>query len=65
MAKEALFTNDVILKWLQYFAENTPIDLEQIKKLCHLLTGTGNILLHFVDKCIDSGRHGHIHGCAV
>lgn len=33
MAKEALFTNDVILKWLQYFAENTPIDLEQIKMM--------------------------------
>lgn len=33
MAKEPLFTNDVILKWLQYFAENTPIDLEQIKMM--------------------------------
>ncbi len=28
-----LFTNDVILAWLQYFAENTPIDLEQIKMM--------------------------------
>ncbi len=33
MEKEAIFTNDVILKWLQYFAENTPIDLEQIKMM--------------------------------
>ena len=31
--KEQLFTNDVILAWLQYFAENTPIDLEQIKMM--------------------------------
>ena len=33
MAKEVLFTNDEILRWLQYFAENTPIDLEQIKMM--------------------------------
>ena len=33
MSKEQLFTNEVILKWLQYFAENTPIDLEQIKMM--------------------------------
>lgn len=33
MAKDVIFTNDVILKWLQYFAENTPIDLEQIKMM--------------------------------
>ena len=33
MAKEPLFTNEVILQWLQYFAENTPIDLEQIKMM--------------------------------
>ena len=33
MGKEELFTNDVILKWLQYYAENTPIDLEQIKMM--------------------------------
>ena len=33
MEKEPLFTNDVILAWLQYFAENTPIDLEQIKMM--------------------------------
>ncbi len=32
MGKE-LFTNEVILKWLQYYAENTPIDLEQIKMM--------------------------------
>lgn len=28
-----LFTNEVILSWLQYFADNTPIDLEQIKMM--------------------------------
>ena len=33
MSKETIFTNDVILKWLQYYAENTPIDLEQIKMM--------------------------------
>ena len=33
MSKEELFTNEVILKWLQYYAENTPIDLEQIKMM--------------------------------
>ncbi|MBQ6583200.1 MAG: precorrin-6B methylase [Mogibacterium sp.] len=33
MAKEVLFTNDVILQWLQYFAENTPVDLEQIRMM--------------------------------
>ncbi len=31
--EKQLFTNDVILAWLQYFAENTPIDLEQIKMM--------------------------------
>ncbi len=30
---EQLFTNEVILSWLQYFAKNTPIDLEQVKML--------------------------------
>ena len=33
MARDVIFTNEVILKWLQYFAENTPIDLEQIKMM--------------------------------
>ncbi len=33
MAKDVIFTNEIILKWLQYFAENTPIDLEQIKMM--------------------------------
>lgn len=28
-----LFSNEVILSWLQYFADNTPIDLEQIKMM--------------------------------
>ena len=32
MNKE-LFSNEVILSWLQYFADNTPIDLEQIKMM--------------------------------
>ena len=31
--EKQLFTNEVILQWLQYFAENTPIDLEQIKMM--------------------------------
>lgn len=31
--KEQLFTNDIILSWLQYFTENSPIDLEQIKMM--------------------------------
>ncbi len=30
---EQLFTNDIILSWLQYFADNTPVDLEQVKML--------------------------------
>ena len=33
MANDVIFTNEVILQWLQYFAENTPIDLEQIKMM--------------------------------
>lgn len=32
MEKE-LFSNEIILSWLQYFADNTPIDLEQIKMM--------------------------------
>lgn len=28
-----LFSNEVILQWLQYYAENTPIDLAQIKMM--------------------------------
>ncbi|MGN0659237.1 MAG: hypothetical protein ACI4LA_06485 [Emergencia sp.] len=31
--EKQLFTNEVILSWLQYFAENSPIDLEQIKMM--------------------------------
>ena len=31
--KKELFTNEIILSWLQYFADNTPIDLEQIKMM--------------------------------
>lgn len=31
--EKQLFTNEIILSWLQYFAENTPIDLEQIKMM--------------------------------
>lgn len=31
--EKQLFTNEVILSWLQYYAENTPIDLEQIKMM--------------------------------
>ena len=31
--KKELFTNEIILSWLQYFADNTPVDLEQIKMM--------------------------------
>lgn len=31
--EKQLFTNEIILSWLQYFADNTPIDLEQIKMM--------------------------------
>jgi precorrin-6B methylase 2 len=30
---ENLFTNDVIISWLQYFAQNTNVDLERVKML--------------------------------
>ncbi|MCD8134291.1 MAG: precorrin-6B methylase [Clostridiales bacterium] len=30
---EQIFTNEIILSWLQYFAKNTPIDLEKVKML--------------------------------
>ena len=28
-----LFTNEKILSWLQYYAKNTPVDLERVKML--------------------------------
>ncbi len=28
-----IFTNDIILSWLQYFSKNTPVDLEKIKMI--------------------------------
>ena len=31
--KQQLFTNEVILSWLQYYAKNTPIDLEKVKMI--------------------------------
>ena len=31
--EKQLVTNEIILSWLQYFADNTPIDLEQIKMM--------------------------------
>ena len=31
--KPQIFTNEIILSWLQYFAKNTPIDLERVKML--------------------------------
>lgn len=31
--EKQIFTNDIILSWLQYFAKNTPIDLEKVKML--------------------------------
>lgn len=31
--EQQLFTNEVILSWLQYYAKNTPIDLEKVKMI--------------------------------
>lgn len=31
--EQEIFTNEIILSWLQYFAKNTPIDLEKVKML--------------------------------
>ena len=31
--KEPLFSNEVILSWLQYYAQNTAIDLEHVKMI--------------------------------
>lgn len=31
--EQQIFTNEIILSWLQYFAKNTPIDLEKVKML--------------------------------
>lgn len=31
--EQQLFTNEVILSWLQYYAKNTPIDLERVKMI--------------------------------
>lgn len=31
--EQQIFTNEIILSWLQYFAQNTPIDLEKVKML--------------------------------
>lgn len=33
MMEQQLFTNEVILSWLQYYAKNTPIDLEKVKMI--------------------------------
>ena len=29
--EKQIFTNDVILSWLQYYSQNTSIDLEHVK----------------------------------
>lgn len=29
--EKQIFTNDVILSWLQYYSKNTAIDLEHVK----------------------------------
>lgn len=42
MAKN-LFSNEDVLKWMQYFAENTPIDLEQITMM-DVTKGNANII---------------------
>ena len=31
--EQQIFTNEVILSWLQYYAKNTPLDLEHVKML--------------------------------
>ncbi len=31
--KQQIFTNEIILSWLQYFAQNAEIDLEKVKML--------------------------------
>ena len=31
--EQQLFTNEIILSWLQYFAQNMSIDLERVKML--------------------------------
>ena len=31
--QEQIFTNEVILSWLQYYAKNTTLDLEHVKIL--------------------------------
>lgn len=42
MAKN-LFSNEDVLKWMQYFADNTPIDLEQITMM-DVTKGNANII---------------------
>lgn len=42
MAKN-LFNNEDVLKWMQYFADNTPIDLEQITMM-DVTKGNANII---------------------
>ena len=42
MAKN-LFNNEDVLKWMQYFADNTPIDLEQITMM-NVTKGNANII---------------------
>ena len=42
MAKDS-FTNEDVLKWLKYFADNTPIDLEQITMM-DVTKGNANII---------------------
>ena len=42
MAKN-LFSNEDVLKWMQYFADNSPIDLEQITMM-DVTKGNANII---------------------
>ena len=46
--EKQLFTNQIILSWLQYFADNTPIDLEQIKMMD--ITKRNKILIPTVES---------------
>ena len=31
--EKQLFTNDVIISWLQYYSQNTTVDLEHVKMI--------------------------------
>ncbi len=46
--EQQIFTNEVILSWLQYYAKNTSLDLEHVKMIVLLVLNilvVQNILL--------------------